>query len=99
MQSFNQLFKHYRLQAGFATLSELCNELSERGYAYDLSMFSHWQKGTRKPTNRHLLIKVIDIFVERGAIKTLSCANDFLATTGLGYLTKEESASVFKELQ
>jgi hypothetical protein len=99
MQTFSKLFKLYRLKAGFATLSEVSDALIEKGYDYDPSMFSHWQKGTRIPTNRHLLTKVIEIFIEKEVIKTISSANNFLASTGLGYLTKEESASLFKKTQ
>jgi hypothetical protein len=99
MQTFSQLFKLYRLRSGFGTLSEVSDALVEKGYNYDLSMYSHWQKGTRIPTNRHLLLKVIEIFIEKEAIRTISSANDLLASTGLGYLTKEESSLLFKKVQ
>ena len=96
MKSFSHLFKLYRLQSGFATLSEISDELATKGYNYDPSLYSHWQQGTRIPTNRKFILAVIAIFTERGVIKTLYSANEFLATTGLGYLTKEETENIFK---
>lgn len=87
---FNILFKKYRLKAEISTLSEFGNLLAEKGFNYEDSIFSHWQNGTRIPQYRNILIKLLEIFIERGAINSLSEANEFLASANQGYLSKEE---------
>jgi len=99
MKSFAELFKKYRLKAEFETVAAFSNALSEKGYHYEDSIFSHWQKGTRVPTNRHLVIKIIEIFVERHAIQTADEANELLSSTKLGYLTEEESKALDIKIQ
>src|SRR5579859_8131224 len=88
--SFAKTFKKYRLKAEFATLSEFGMALAEKGFIFEDSIFSHWQKGTRIPTNRNLLITLLSIFIEKKAITTLTDANEFLTSVKQGYLTKEE---------
>ncbi len=90
MKSFAELFKKYRLRAEFETFAAFGDALSEKGYFYEESIFSHWQKGTRIPTDRNLVLTIIGIFVERHAIRTREEADEFLAATGLGYLTEQE---------
>ncbi|MBI5123603.1 hypothetical protein HZA75_07130 [Candidatus Roizmanbacteria bacterium] len=90
MKRFADLFKKYRLRAEFETFSEFGNALAEKGYFYDESIFSHWQKGSRIPSNRNLVLKIIEIFIERKAIVSLNEANEFISSTGQGYLTAEE---------
>lgn len=90
MKSFAELFKKYRLRAEFETFSSFGDALSEKGYYYDDSIFSHWQKGTRTPKDRKLLLKILEIFAERDSIKTLDQANEFLSSAGLGYMTEHE---------
>jgi AAA+ ATPase superfamily predicted ATPase len=94
MKSFAQLFKKYRLRAEFETISSFSNALSEKGFFFEESIFYHWQKGTRVPNNRQLILKIIELFGERDAIKTIEEANAFLSATGLGYLTEKESNSL-----
>jgi ABC-type amino acid transport substrate-binding protein len=91
MKSFAELFKKYRLRAEFGKLSEFGAALSEKGFICEDSIFSHWQKGTRIPADRKLVLKIIEIFVERKAIKTKEEANEFLASTRFGYMTEEEA--------
>ena len=88
---FQTLFKKYRLKAELSTLSQLGGALAEKGFIYEDSIFSHWQRGTRIPQNRIVLLKLLEIFVERKAITTLAEANEFLSSTGEGYLTEQES--------
>lgn len=90
MQNFAILFKKYRLRSEFETFSAFGDALSEKGYHYDESIFSHWQKGSRIPSNRQLLLTLITIFKERNSLSSLNEANDFLESVGLGYLTDEE---------
>lgn len=94
MKSFAQLFKRYRLRAEFATFASFGDALSEKGYFYEESIFSHWQKGTRIPNNRELVITIIKIFVERKALNTITEANELLASVGLGYVTDKERKSL-----
>jgi len=79
MKKFAELFKKYRLRAEFETIASFSNALSEKGFFYEESIFSHWQKGTRTPTNRQLLLTMLAIFVEREAVKTITQANEFLS--------------------
>ena len=90
MTEFARLFKKYRLRAEFETFSSFGDALAEKGYYYEESIFSHWQKGKRTPTNRQLVLKIIEIFSERESIRTIEEANEFLASVGLGYLTDKE---------
>lgn len=90
MKSFAELFKRYRLRAEFETFSSFAEALGEKGFYYEESIFSHWQKGTRTPTNRELLLSLITLFKERNSMTTMGEANEFLASVGLGYLTDAE---------
>src|SRR5258708_30742805 len=95
MRTFAELFKKYRLRAEFETCSTFANALAQKGFFYEESIFSHWQKGSRTPTNRKLLLIVITIFIERQSITATAEANEFIASTGLGYLTEKETQHLF----
>ncbi len=95
MNTFADLFKKYRLRGEFENYASFADALAQKGYPYEDSIFSHWQKGARRPTNRHLLLKMIEIFIEREAINLEREADEFLASTGLGYLTHEEKFVLF----
>ncbi len=95
MKDFGQLFKRYRLRAEFFSLSDFASALAERGYVYDLSIFSLWQKGKRIPNRRAIVVSVIALFIESGAIASLDQANEFLESAGHGYLTAREQATLF----
>lgn len=90
MKNFAQLFKKYRLRAEFETIARFSNALADMGYCYEESIFSHWQKGTRVPSKRSLLISLIELFMNREAIQTFDEANEFLESAGQGYLTDSE---------
>ena len=76
--SFAELFKKYRLKSEFQTISEFGDALVEKGFRYEDSIFSRWQKGTRVPTERKLLLTILQVFIERKAIISLEEANEFL---------------------
>jgi energy-coupling factor transporter ATP-binding protein EcfA2 len=90
MKSFALLFKKYRLRAEFNTISAFSEALAQHGYFYDESIFSHWQKGTRVPADRKLVLTLIALFNEYDAIHTLHEANEFLESTNHGFLTEKE---------
>jgi hypothetical protein len=90
MKTFAVLFKKYRLRAEFDTISSFSDALAEKGYFYEESIFSHWQKGTRLPSSRDVVLKLIAIFNERGVMESLHEANDFLESAKHGYLTDKE---------
>ncbi|GEM_PF-560521 len=90
MKSFAELFKKYRLRAEFDTFTAFGNALAQKGYYYEDSIFSRWQKGTRIPSDRRLIINILQIFIDKEAIRSQEEANEFLASTKLGYLTSEE---------
>lgn len=95
-KSFAELFKKYRLRSEFETISSFSDALAEKGYFYEESIFSHWQKGTRVPSNRQLVLCIIKIFKERDSLKTTDEVNELLASVGMGYLTdKEKKELVF----
>lgn len=95
MKTFPELFKKYRLKAEFETFSEFGEILSQKGFHYEESIFSRWQNGTRSPGTRKLILTIIEIFVEREAIKTIDQANEFIASTGQGYLTEKEKIDLY----
>ena len=90
MKTFGQLFKTYRLRAEFASLSEFADAFAQKGFFYEQSIFSHWQNGNRIPSNRKVVINLIEVFIESGAIKTYEQANEILESAGHGYLTNTE---------
>ncbi len=90
MKSFGELFKYYRFKSEFFRLSDFANALADKGLIYDLSVFSMWQKGQRIPTRRQILITMVSLFIECGAIISVDQANEFLESAGHGYLTKNE---------
>lgn len=94
MNTFAKLFKKYRLRAEFETISSFSDALAEKGYFYEESIFSHWQKGTRVPNNRDLLLNLIKIFIERDAIRNVNEANALLESAQQGYLTEKELSSL-----
>jgi hypothetical protein len=96
MKNFGELFKKYRLRAEFESLTSFADALSEKGHFYELSIFCHWQKGRRIPTKRTVLITLITLFIERGAIQTVTAANEFLESADHGYLTNREQEQLFK---
>jgi len=90
MKSFSQLFKKYRLRSEFETIASFSDALAEKGYIYEESIFYHWQKGTRTPTDRKLVLALIKVFIQRKSIQTKEEANEFLEAARFGYMTKEE---------
>lgn len=91
IEPFKDLFRRYRLRSEFETLQEFGNALSESNYVYETSIFSHWQKGSRVPKNRKLLLEIIKLFINRNGITSVHEANRFIASTGQGYLTDVET--------
>ncbi len=87
---FKNLFKKYRLKSGFATLGEFGKTLAEEGLIFEDSLFSRWQRGSRIPRDRHILLNLIKVFTKNGGINTLKEANDLLASADQGYLMEEE---------
>lgn len=98
MQTFADLFKRYRLRAEFETLCQFGKALAAEGRIYDDSIFTHWQSGKRIPRDRTLLLAILKIFIQRRGITSPDEANEFLASAGFGYLTKEENQTVKSSL-
>ncbi len=89
-KTFGSLFKKYRLKAEFSSLTEFGKVLGENGFFYDDSIFYHWQRNSRIPKDRSLLLKIIDIFSQRSGITSLREINQLLESAGLGYITEDE---------
>ncbi len=88
--AFKDLFKKYRLRSGFATLNEFGKALSGEGYIFEDSLLSRWQRGSRIPRDRKVLISILKIFLQKKSIKTLKETNTFLGSAGQGYITESE---------
>jgi len=94
--NFGHLFKKFRLRSGLATLREFGDVLAEKGFTFEDSLFSHWQKNTRIPKDRNLLLAVLEIFLEKGGISSVKETNLFLESVGQGYLTEQETTLLTK---
>jgi tetratricopeptide (TPR) repeat protein len=90
INDFAILFRKYRLRSEFESLSDFGHTLADKGYIYEDSLFSHWQKGKRIPKDRKLLLTILEIFAEKQGITNLKQANEFLESSGQGYLTEKE---------
>ena len=88
--NFGQLFKYFRLKSEFKTISQFSNQLAEKNICLCDSLLYHWQSGNRVPTNRKLIISIIEVFIENKGIKDLDQANLFLKLANKGYLTDSE---------
>ena len=53
-----------------------------------------WQKGTRAPTSRVLILTLIRIFIQRKALTTIREANELLVSVGMGYLAPNEKEAL-----
>lgn len=89
--TFAELFRKYRLRSEYETLAEFRDALADEGAYYDHTLFSHWQKGTRVPKNRKLLLQVLSVFIKRRAITTIEEANTFFQSAGQGFLSDDEA--------
>ena len=95
MNTFAELFKYYRLRSGIASLTEFADAFANKGYFYELSIFSHWQKGTRTPTKREVVLTVVEVFIEHDGIVSANQSNELLESAGHGYLTDRERERFF----
>lgn len=96
---FGSLFRKYRLRSECETLADFGDLLQEYGYFYEHSLFSHWQKGSRVPRDRDLLMAVIRLFVQKKAIRTRAEITQFLEAAGHPGLTTEEVQTLPYRLQ
>lgn len=89
--NFGQLFKFFRIQAGFNTIGQFADALADHNIVYCESLYYHWQRNNKIPTNRQLLLRIIKVFIEHGGITTSNQANLFLESSNKGYLTNSET--------
>lgn len=92
---FKVLFNTYRLRAGFETLRQLADELAGAGIVYEESVFSRWKNGSRIPRKRIVLLALIKLFIQRGALRSVYEANLILSATGLCGLRTHEIQALF----
>ena len=88
--NFGQLFKFFRLQAGFITIGQFADALADHNIIYCESLYYHWQRNNKIPTNRQLLLQIIKVFIDHGSITNSTQANIFLESSNKGYLTNSE---------
>lgn len=96
---FGSLFRKYRLRSECETLAEFGDLLQEFGYFYESSLFSHWQKGSRVPRDRDLLLAIVRLFVQKKAIRTRAEGAQFMEAAGQPGLTTEELQTLPYPLQ
>ncbi len=89
-QQFGRLFRRYRLRSEYETLADFADGLAQEGYYYDESLFSHWQKGTRAPRDRSLVLALCVLFCKNNAMRSQDEVNQFLASAGHPHMTDEE---------
>ncbi len=92
--TFGELFKKFRLRSGFVSLRDFADALAEKGFIFEDSLFSHWQKNTRTPKDRKLLLAVIKIFITRKGISSIKDINNLLESVNQSYLTEQEAEEV-----
>lgn len=95
--TFGSLLKKYRLLAGFKTLKQLADALTDEGLIYSESLLSRWQKNSRLPKDRDVFLILIKILVAHRAIKNVYQANQFLSLAGMGYLSPTEVSVLLKK--
>jgi hypothetical protein len=93
---FSFAFNKYRLKSQFGTLSQFGEALAKEGYAYEDSIFSRWKKGTRVPSNRHLLLIILKVFVKHNGITHEDHANELLVAANQAVLNRYERQSIFE---
>lgn len=89
-ETFGTLFRKLRLRAGISTLKEFGDLLSKKGYSYEDSLFSHWQKDAKIPKKREIILAVLKVIKEKNSNLTIEESNAFLTQAGQGYLTDYE---------
>lgn len=91
---FAKLFKKYRLRSEIETLSDFGDLLAQDGFVYENSLFTKWQSGSRLPSERHVIIAIVHIFIKHGGIQLVSEANCFLEAAGHGFLTNYDKSKL-----
>jgi hypothetical protein len=87
---FGELFNLYRLRSGLDTYAKFGAALAEEGFVYEDSIFSKWKRGERAPKDRNVLLSILKIFVQNGAISDLSEADKLLLSLDLRGLNQIE---------
>jgi hypothetical protein len=72
------------------TLEKVCDGMAELGLTLDSSTFSHWQRGTRIPSNRVTVLKLIKVLFHNQGIRHLEEANQMLESVAMPPLTEGE---------
>jgi len=80
---FSELFRFFRINCGFLTLSQFNKALEKNGFIFSESLLSHWQIGDRSPKNRNLILTIIKILNTKNPI-----ISEFFANQILGSLNK-----------
>lgn len=103
-QPWGQLFKQFRLRAGYASQTDLAEALSHLELAsgavllFSTSQISRWENGQRSPARREQHLALIEALVRLGGIQTQDEANAWLAAGSMGMLTEEERIRCFGQL-
>lgn len=66
--TFGGLLKRMRKAAGYRTLSQFADALSDLGLIYSESLLSRWQQDSRLPRDRVVYLKLIELFIQKKTI-------------------------------
>lgn len=95
---FGLELKRMRLQSSLFTLQALSEEIHKTaGLSIDPSLLSHWQRGARIPKDRHTVLVLIKIFVNRQAIRNVEQGHAFCSLANMGHLTEVEVFEIFAD--
>lgn len=89
-KQFATLFKKYRLRSEIETLAEFGDLLAQEGIVYENSIFTRWQKGERVPSDRKIVLKIIQIFAKRRGISRKEEINLFLESLDKSQINEKE---------
>lgn len=91
--NFGQLFKFFRIQSGFTTIVQFADALADHNIIYCESLYYHWQRNSKVPTNRVLLLQILQVFIDHSGVRSTDQVNSFLESASKGYITNKELLS------
>ena len=101
---WGDMFRQFRLRAGYASQTELADALSHLELALGIvqvlstSQISRWENGQRSPSRREQHLALIEGLVQLGGIRTPDEANTWLGAGNRGMLTEEELKLCFGQI-
>ncbi len=103
-ETFGQLLRAARMQAGFATIAAFANALSEHGDSgFTEDTIGHWENDRRNPYrsagDRPMMLNIFSFLSERGGFQTTAEIDQMLLVLDHAPLNAEERARYFPWLE